>query len=80
MTLNLFSKSIKEELPSEFADRLGILYNLQTNLKHKKDNGQFFTPIEIANLMASFCNYSNSKIKILDPGCGTAILSCALIE
>jgi adenine-specific DNA-methyltransferase len=71
---------IKQELPSDFADRLGIYYTQQVTKKHKKDNGQFFTPISIARLLASFSNVSKTKIRILDPGCGTAILSSALIE
>lgn len=68
------------ELPSEYADRLGVYYTKQVSNKHKKDNGQFFTPIPIAKLMASFCTVTKEKLNILDPGCGTAILSCTLIE
>ncbi len=30
--------------------------------------------------MGEFANTTKSRIKILDPGCGTAVLSCALIE
>jgi len=69
-----------QELPSDFADRLGIYYTQQVSAKHKKDNGQFFTPTPIAKLLASFSNLSKTRIRILDPGCGTAILSCTLIE
>ncbi len=68
------------ELPSDFADRLGIYYTQQVTTKHKKDNGQFFTPTEIARLMASYCDLTKNTFRILDPGCGTAILTCALIE
>lgn len=70
----------KQELPSDFADRLGIYYTQQVTTTHKKVNGQFFTPTPIARLLASFCDLLKPKIRILDPGCGTAILSCALIE
>lgn len=70
----------KHELPSEFADRQGIFYTKKVTSKFKKDNGQFFTPIPIAHLMASFCNLNKNHISILDPGCGTVILTCALIE
>lgn len=70
----------KQELPSDFADRLGIYYTQQVTTTHKKVNGQFFTPTPIARLLASFCDLSKTRIKILDPGCGTAILSFALIE
>lgn len=73
-------KPFNQELPSDFADRLGIYYTQQVTASHKKANGQFFTPTPIARLLASFCNLSKTKIKILDPGCGTAILSCALVE
>lgn len=71
---------LENELPSNYADRLGIYYAKQVTQKHKKDNGQFFTPIPIACLMASFCNLTESSLKILDPGCGTGVLTCALIE
>lgn len=69
-----------QELPSDFADRLGIYYTQQVTTNHKKANGQFFTPTLIARLLASFCDISKTKVRILDPGCGTVILSCALIE
>ncbi|KAF5076432.1 tRNA1(Val) (adenine(37)-N6)-methyltransferase [anaerobic digester metagenome] len=68
------------ELPSQYADSLGVQYAKQVTLKHKKDNGQFFTPIPIASLMASLCSIQKERIRILDPGCGTAILTCSLIE
>ena len=71
---------IANELPSHFADRLGIYYASLVNQEHKKEKGQFFTPCEIAKLMGSFANSSDTSLSILDPGCGTAILSCTLIE
>ena len=71
---------IANELPSHFADRLGLNYAKSVNQEHKKTNGQFFTPVEIAGLMGTFAEYSESSLRILDPGCGTAILTCALIE
>lgn len=67
--------------PSEFADELGILYSNSVTPEHKKNNGQFFTPIEISEFMSSIASQPKSKsINILDPGCGTAILSISLIE
>ena len=68
------------ELPSSFADRLGVAYASSVNQQHKKKNGQFFTHVDIAKLMASYSTIDNDAIRILDPGCGSAILSCALIE
>lgn len=70
----------RDELPSDFADRLGLYYAKEVTSKHKKVKGQFFTPTQIARLMGSFCRNSKPRIRILDPGCGTGILSCALIE
>jgi adenine-specific DNA-methyltransferase len=73
-------KPFNDELPSNYADRLGQNYSLSVSSGHKKEKGQFFTPIEIARFMGNLTNQTKTKIKILDPGCGTAILSCALIE
>ena len=73
-------KPLKDELPSLFADRLGVLYSSQVSEMHKKRQGQFFTPVEIAHFMASLADYREAKVRILDPGCGTAILSCSLAE
>lgn len=80
MTEILNIRPLNDELPSHFADRLGQVYAKTVTNQHKKDKGQFFTPIEIAHFMAGFAKQTNGKLRILDPGCGTAILSIALIE
>ena len=69
-----------EELPSEYSDRLGTFYAKKVTQEHKKNNGQFFTPTPIAHLMASYCTSENESIRILDPGCGFGVLTCALVE
>jgi adenine-specific DNA-methyltransferase len=66
--------------PSEFAAKVGIEYASSTSEKYKKQNGQFFTSKAIADFMANLANSKSDKISILDPGCGTAVLSCSLIE
>ena len=71
---------LENELPIQYADRLGIHYASSVTQEHKKENGQFFTPSEIAGLMGIFSEYDGKSARILDPGCGTAILTCALIE
>jgi len=73
---------IKEKylFPSEYADDVGLAYSGSTTDKHKKSNGQFFTPRLIAEFMGNLAQPHSTKISILDPGCGTAILSCSLIE
>jgi adenine-specific DNA-methyltransferase len=73
-------KPLNEEFPSQFADRVGQIYAKSVTIQHKKDNGQFFTPTEIAHFMAGLTKLEKDKFKILDPGCGTAILSSSLIE
>lgn len=76
------NKALQTEsaLPSRLAERLGIDYANQAGLDHKKANGQFFTPIEIADIMGDLVESERDHLRILDPGCGTAILSCSLIE
>ncbi|MEL7585274.1 MAG: Eco57I restriction-modification methylase domain-containing protein [Prolixibacteraceae bacterium] len=70
----------KYKFPSEFAEFTGRQYAISTSEKHKKDCGQFFTPKQISDFMGDLAVPKSSKISILDPGCGTAILSCSLIE
>lgn len=50
--------------------------------KARKKYGQFFTSKETAQFMANMCDISEDKetLKILDPGAGSGILSCALLE
>lgn len=80
MTAAIDINPLTNELPSHFADRIGQLYAKTVTTQHKKDNGQFFTPPEIAHFMAGLAKQTKDKFKILDPGCGTAILSSSLIE
>ena len=80
MTTAIDIKPLANELPSHFADRVGQVYAKSVTTQHKKDNGQFFTPTEIAHFMAGLAKQTREKFKILDPGCGTAILSSSLIE
>lgn len=70
----------KNEKPSEYADRLGQSYASTVNGDHKKKHGQFFTPPEIAHFMVKHIQKSGKEMRILDPGCGTLVLSCALVE
>lgn len=68
-------------LPSQFADFLGVEYASAVSKENKKVKGQFFTPSQISNFMGEVASKPTSKnITILDPGCGTAILACSLIE
>lgn len=80
MTQTINTTPFDQEFPSEYADRLGVYYTEQVSSKHKKVNGQFFTPTAIARLMASYSDLTQPVVRILDPGCGTAVLTCTLIE
>ena len=71
---------MKNDLPSDFADQLGLEYTNSVNVEHKKRLGQYFTPKKVASFIASQIKYDQKVVKILDPGCGVGILSCALIE
>jgi adenine-specific DNA-methyltransferase len=68
------------ERPVDYACRLGELYCLNSSAEKKKKNGQYFTPAAIADLMAAQLTQKNDTVKILDPGAGVGILSCALCE
>lgn len=71
---------IGNEKVSSYANRLGEIYISTASVGSKKEKGQFFTPIEIADFMGKQIHADRSSISVLDPGCGTAILSCSLIE
>lgn len=71
---------LKYKFPSEYAEKIGFEYSNSTSNEHKKESGQFFTSKEISDFMGNLAQPKSDKISILDPGCGTAILSCSLIE
>jgi adenine-specific DNA-methyltransferase len=71
---------LKYIYPSEYAEKIGFEYSNSTSNEHKKESGQFFTSKEISDFMGNLAQPKSNKISILDPGCGTAILSCSLIE
>ncbi|HSH65399.1 MAG TPA: N-6 DNA methylase [Bacteroidia bacterium] len=67
--------------PLIHADDIGVTYTKSVSQAHKKEQGQFFTPIKIAALMANLPKIrKQNSFKVLDPGCGTGILSIALIR
>jgi len=72
--------SLPCELPVDFADRVGLVYSNSVTQNHKKKKGQFLTPAPIARFMGNMAESNKEHITILDPGCGIAILSSAIIE
>lgn len=75
-------KALKDESPIHYANRIGELYTQSSTNISKKEKGQFFTPNAIAEFMANQVDISilPKNVNILDPGCGSGVLSCALIE
>lgn len=57
-------------------------YLIRQNTEHRQESSQYFTPLKAARYMASLYKLSpgQQKVRILDPGAGTGILSVALIE
>jgi len=70
----------KDERPAAYADRVGHSLAAFTAPEHKKRFGQYLTPLGIADFMARICTLSTSPVRVLDPGAGVGILSCALFE
>ena len=69
------------ERPSKIADELGANYSHSANDDHKKHLGQYLTPLDIADFMVGLVSSKLGKdVDILDPGIGSGVLSCSLIE
>jgi adenine-specific DNA-methyltransferase len=66
------------EDPVLVAHRLAVEYASHNHISYKKVNGQYFTSPQIAHYMASLCGVRGEHIRILDPGAGSGILSCAI--
>jgi len=67
--------------PVLYAQKLADDYLNSSNPEHRKERGQYFTPPEIASFMARLAtNEMPLPARILDPGAGTGILSCAVCE
>ncbi|MCA9371442.1 Eco57I restriction-modification methylase domain-containing protein [Candidatus Woesebacteria bacterium] len=67
--------------PSEYAESLGSEFVSRKSKNDISSLGQFFTPKAIAEMVANdFEECSANAVRILDPGAGSGILSCALCE
>ncbi len=67
--------------PASYADRIGQEYLRLASAEDRRLRGQFFTPVEIADFMARlYPTTERTSLRILDPGAGAGILSCALCE
>jgi len=64
--------------PVALAVELARLRSAELPVDVRKNLGQYFTPVEIAQFMAGLCSVRKPEIDIMDPGAGTGILSAAL--
>lgn len=71
-------KPLPNESPTAYAHRVGQWYWSWN--KPDKTLGQFSTPSAIARFMAELLPLREGVIRVLDPGAGIGILSCALCE
>jgi adenine-specific DNA-methyltransferase len=78
--VNNLIKPVNGERPTIYADRLGHHYTSYVSDAHKEEIGQVMTPIEVADFMSSLLVGDLSSVKMLDPGAGSGVLSCALCE
>src|SRR3989338_2639648 len=75
------NKSLNRDIfPSKYADQRGWEYASKKSPEFKKKYGQYITPNSVANFMAQLFDFTKSDIAILDPGAGTGILACAVLE
>jgi adenine-specific DNA-methyltransferase len=69
------------ERPSRYSDRLGAWYASWQSPPHRKKLGQYLTPIQVAEFMSKlYAPKIQESLRVLDPGAGLGILSCALCE
>ena len=66
--------------PLEYAEALGTAYLSFSRHQHRKNGGHYLTPAAIASFMAEHSTYSEPRMRVLDPGSGTGILSAAVCE
>jgi len=75
---HLFEKALP---PVLYARNLADDYIASSTLSVRKNQGQYFTPPEVASFMAHLGTCGDSiPARVLDPGAGTGILSCAVLE
>lgn len=69
-----------ELTPVQFCEKQANSFILKSSSKERKARGQFFTPAAVAKFMANFAEYRKETLRVLEPGAGVGILSCAVCE
>lgn len=75
-----FPKPFGGERPAAYSDRVGRAVAALATPEHKKIFGQYLTPLAVADFMAEKCTLNAGRLRVLDPGAGVGVLSCALLE
>ncbi len=70
----------ENEGPTSYADRLGRWYSSLVSEDHKRSFGQYLTPPAVAQFLAGLFQHKDDLVRVLDPGAGSGILTCALAE
>lgn len=72
--------SRKEITPAQFCEEESQKFIAITKVEQRKEQGQFFTPLEVARFMGRLTPVATESLRVLDPGAGTGILACAVCE
>lgn len=70
----------KDISPSKYAEQLGWEYASKKSPEFKKKYGQYMTPSLVSHFMSQLFDYKKNTITLLDPGAGTGVLSCTVLE
>lgn len=75
------SSGATEASPAEYAWSLFTRYCETAPMEERRELGQYFTPPQVAAFMANLAvPEGRSRVRILEPGAGTGILTAALCE
>src|SRR5229473_2666569 len=66
--------------PIEVCQIVGEWYVAHSDDARRREAGQFFTPLIVARYMANAAGALHNQARVLDPGAGAGILSCAICE
>ena len=69
-----------EGSPVEEAALRGGLHLQEQTAERRRELGQFFTPVPVARFMARLAHPGRRVRRVLDPGAGSGVLACALLE
>ena len=66
--------------PVEYAQAIGEAYLSFSKRHDRKNGGHYMTPAAVARFMAERSSCTGPRMRVLDPGSGTGILSAAVCE